>query len=56
MLVTLIVLIFMADWRTTLTVGIVVPLALLFAFVCLRLKRHERQPAEHGGHRLRNYY
>ena len=37
-LVTLIVLLFMADWRTTLTVGIVVPLALLFAFVCLRLK------------------
>ena len=37
-LVTLIVLIFMADWRTTLIVGVVVPLALLFAFVCLRLK------------------
>ncbi|AMJ65311.1 hypothetical protein AXW84_07625 [Hymenobacter sp. PAMC 26628] len=38
LLVTLIVLVFMADWRTTLTVGVVVPLALLFAFVCLRLK------------------
>ncbi len=37
-LVMLIVLIFMADWRTTLTVGVVVPLALLFVFVCLRLK------------------
>ncbi len=37
-LVTLIVLIFMADWRTTLIVGIVVPLALLFAFTLMRLK------------------
>ena len=37
-LVTLIVLIFMADWRTTLIVGIIVPLALLFAFMCMRLK------------------
>jgi len=37
-LVTLIVLIFMADWRTTLTVGIIVPLALLFAFMCMRIK------------------
>ena len=36
--VTLIVLIFMADWRTTLIVSIVIPLALLFAFICLRLK------------------
>jgi heavy metal efflux system protein len=37
-LVTLIVLIFMADWRTTLTVGIIVPLALLFAFMLMRIK------------------
>ena len=37
-LVTVIVLIFMADWRTTLTVGLIVPLALLFAFMCMRLK------------------
>lgn len=36
--VTLIVLIFMADWRTTLIVSIIIPLALLFAFFCLRLK------------------
>lgn len=35
-LVTLIVLVFMADWRTTLTVGIIVPLALLFAFMLMR--------------------
>ena len=26
----------MADWRTTVIVGIVIPLALLFAFICLR--------------------
>ncbi len=37
-LVTLIVLIFMADWRTTLIVGLIVPLALLFAFMLMRLK------------------
>ncbi|MGF7217547.1 cobalt-zinc-cadmium resistance protein CzcA [Spirosoma lacussanchae] len=36
--VTVIVFLFMADWRTTVTVSIVIPLALLFAFVCLRLK------------------
>ena len=37
-LVTIILLVFLADWRTTLTVAIVIPLALLFAFICLRLK------------------
>ena len=37
-LVTLIVFLFMADWRTTLVVSIIIPLALLFAFLCLRLK------------------
>ncbi|GEP98003.1 efflux RND transporter permease subunit [Chitinophaga cymbidii] len=37
-LVTVIVFLFMADWRTTLIVALVVPLALLFAFICLTLK------------------
>lgn len=37
-LVTVIVLLFMADWRTTLTVAIIIPLALLFAFICMRIK------------------
>ncbi len=37
-LVTLIVLIFMADWRTTLIVGIIVPLALLFAFMLMKMR------------------
>lgn len=37
-LVTLIVLLFLADWRTTVIVSIVIPLALLFAFICLYLK------------------
>ena len=37
-LVTLIVLLFMADWRTTLTVSIIIPLSLLFAFICMRIK------------------
>lgn len=37
-LVTCIVMLFMADWRTTLTVSIIIPLSLLFAFMCMRLK------------------
>jgi len=37
-LVTVIVLLFMADWRTTLIVAIIIPLALLFAFLMLKLK------------------
>ncbi len=37
-LVTVIVFLFMADWRTTIIVSIIIPLALLFAFMCLRLK------------------
>lgn len=36
--VMFIVLIFMADWRTTLIVAIVIPLSLLFAFICLTLR------------------
>lgn len=35
--VTVIVFLFMADWRTTVTVSIVIPLSLLFAFLCLKL-------------------
>ena len=37
-LVTVILLIFLADWRTTLIVAIVIPLALLFAFICLKAR------------------
>ncbi|MBV9986786.1 MAG: efflux RND transporter permease subunit, partial [Chitinophagaceae bacterium] len=37
-LVTAIVLLFMADWRTTVIVSIIIPLALLFAFICMRIK------------------
>lgn len=37
-LVTVIVFLFMADWRTTLIVSIIIPLSLLFAFMCLRMK------------------
>ena len=37
LLVTLIVSLFMFNWRTTLIVSIVIPLSLLFSFVCLRL-------------------
>ncbi len=36
--VTIIVFLFMADWRTTIIVSIVIPLSLLFAFICLTLK------------------
>lgn len=37
-LVTVIVFLFMADWRTTVIVSVIIPLALLFAFFCLKLK------------------
>ncbi|MFT3886173.1 MAG: CusA/CzcA family heavy metal efflux RND transporter [Flavobacteriales bacterium] len=37
-LVTAIVFLFMADWRTTVIVSIIIPLSLLFAFMCLRMK------------------
>lgn len=37
-LVTVIVLVFMADWRTTLVVAVIIPLSLLFAFLCLKLR------------------
>src|SRR5690606_39754301 len=36
--VMFIVLIFMADWRTTVIVAIIIPLSLLFAFICLTLR------------------
>jgi len=35
LLVTLLVSIFMFNWRTTLIVSIIIPLSLLFAFICL---------------------
>lgn len=37
-LVTVIVFLFMADWRTTFVVAIIIPLSLLFAFFMLNLK------------------
>ncbi len=37
-LVTVIVFLFMADWRTTVTVSIIIPLSLLFAFICMRIR------------------
>src|ERR1700739_4892255 len=37
LLVTLIVSLFMFNWRTTLIVSIIIPLSLLFAFICLRM-------------------
>lgn len=38
LLVTLVVFLFMRDWRTTFIVASVIPLALLFAFICLKLR------------------
>ncbi|HSZ71272.1 MAG TPA: CusA/CzcA family heavy metal efflux RND transporter, partial [Cytophagaceae bacterium] len=38
LLVTLIVFLFLADWRTSLIVAMIIPLALLFAFGCMYLK------------------
>jgi cobalt-zinc-cadmium resistance protein CzcA len=37
-LVTVILLIFLADWRTTVIVAIIIPLALLFAFILMKWK------------------
>ncbi|MEI8202623.1 MAG: CusA/CzcA family heavy metal efflux RND transporter [Bacteroidota bacterium] len=37
-LVVLIVFLFMADLRATLIVALIIPLALLFAFICMRIK------------------
>lgn len=37
-LVVTIVFIFLADWRTTLIVSIIIPLSLGFAFICMKLK------------------
>nr|WP_308570107.1 CusA/CzcA family heavy metal efflux RND transporter [uncultured Prevotella sp.] len=37
LLVTLVVFLFMKDWRTTVIVASIIPLALLFAFICLHL-------------------
>ncbi len=38
LLVTTVLAIFLLDWRTTVIVAVVIPLALLFAFICMRLK------------------
>jgi cobalt-zinc-cadmium resistance protein CzcA len=37
-LVTVIVFVFMLDWRTTIIVSIIIPLSLLFAFFCMKMK------------------
>lgn len=37
LLVTLLVSLFMFNWRTTLIVSLIIPMALLFAFICLHL-------------------
>jgi cobalt-zinc-cadmium resistance protein CzcA len=36
--VTLVVFIFMLDWRSTVIVSLIIPLSLLFAFICLKMK------------------
>jgi cobalt-zinc-cadmium resistance protein CzcA len=38
LLVTFILAIFLLDWRTTVIVAMVIPLALLFAFICMKIK------------------
>ncbi|TCJ12175.1 efflux RND transporter permease subunit [Flaviaesturariibacter flavus] len=38
LLVTVVVFLFMADWRATVIVSVIIPLSLLFAFLCLKLK------------------
>ncbi len=38
LLVTFILSVFLLDWRTTVIVAIIIPLALLFAFICMKIK------------------
>lgn len=38
LLVTVVVFLFMAEWRTTTIVALIIPLSLLFAFTCMRIK------------------
>ena len=38
LLVTFILSVFLLDWRATLMVAIIIPLALLFAFICMRIR------------------
>ncbi len=38
LLVTTVLAVFLLDWRTTVIVAVIIPLALLFAFICMRLK------------------
>ncbi len=38
LLVTFILSIFLLDWRATVMVAIIIPLALLFAFICMRIR------------------
>jgi cobalt-zinc-cadmium resistance protein CzcA len=38
LLVTFILAIFLLDWRTTVIVAIIIPLALLFAFICMKIR------------------
>jgi heavy metal efflux system protein len=38
LLVCLILAVFLLDWRTTIIVAIIIPLALLFAFICMKIK------------------
>lgn len=38
LLVTLILAIFLLDWRTTVIVAIIIPLSLLFAFICMKFR------------------
>lgn len=38
LLVTFILAVFLLDWRTTLIVSFIIPLSLLFAFICMKIK------------------
>jgi heavy metal efflux system protein len=38
LLVILLVSLFLFDWRTTLIVAVIIPMSLLFAFICLRMR------------------
>ena len=38
LLVTLVIFLFLGDWRATIIAALIIPFALLFAFICLRIK------------------
>ena len=56
LLVTLIVFIFMFDWRTTVIVSIIIPLVITFRLHLSADERDDRQSAFNGCHRFWDHH